>query len=69
MSVINKELTEEQLADVHRAIRAVQIQDGKSAEDAEYTAQLITYAAFRNLITYDSIINSIVNKARGVFSH
>jgi DNA-binding protein H-NS len=68
MAAINKALTEEQLQDIHQAIRAVQLQKGKSNEDAERTAQLLTYATFRNLITYDSIVRSIVDNAREVFS-
>ena len=69
MSAINREVTEQQLKETHDAIIAIQRRKGHSATEAEATAQLLTFAVFRNLITLESLERSIVKNARIVFSH
>lgn len=68
MAVINKNITEPELREMHDAIVAVQKQKGHDTQTAINTAQLLTYSVFRNLITSESVMRSIVNNARRVFS-
>ncbi len=67
--MINRKLTEDQMKDAYQAITAIQIEKGHNEAEAKKTANLLVYGAFRNLYTYDSLITSIVNSARSVFSH
>ena len=69
MSVINHNITEEQLTDMYNAIIAIQKEKGRKEQDAALTANDITYAVFRGLFTYDSVIKSIVGNAGKVFAH
>ncbi len=66
--VINHDLTEQQMKDAYQAIRAIQMQKGKTEQQANSTANDLVYAAFRNLITYESLINSINDGARRAFN-
>lgn len=63
------DISDEQLNDLYYAIIAVQKERGRSEENAELTASDIRYAVFRGLFTYDSIVKSIVERARKVFAH
>ena len=69
MAAINKDITEEMLKDIYNAIIAIQKEKGRKESEAVLTARDITYAVFRGLFTYDSIIKSIVNNAGKVFAH
>lgn len=69
MAVINRDITEEQLHEAYQAIKAVQTQKGHTEQDACETARLLSYAVFRNLITFESLKDSIVGNARKVFAH
>lgn len=66
---INHNITERELLDLRNSILAIQREKGKSEEDARYTANLLTYGVFRNLLDYNSVVRTIVNNARVVFSH
>lgn len=67
MAAINREVTEEQLKEAYEAVVAVQCKKGHTITDAKETARLLSYAVFRNLVTFDSLTKSIVDNARKVF--
>ena len=69
MAAINKDITEEQLKDIYNAIIAIQKEKGRREAEAALTARDITYAVFRGLFTYESVIKSIVGNAGKVFAH
>lgn len=69
MAAINRDVTEEMLQDIYNAIIAIQKEKGRKEQDAALTARDITYAVFRGLFTYESVIKSIVGTAGKVFAH
>ncbi len=66
--VINHDITEDQLKDVYQAAIAIQLKKGHTEKEATETARLLSYGVFRNLFTYESIVNSVVDNARRVFT-
>lgn len=69
MAAINHDVTEEQLKDAYNAVIAVQKEKGHNPLEAKNTAELLSYAVFRGIITYESLMRSIVKNAENVFSH
>lgn len=69
MAAINHDVTEEQLKEAYEAVRAIQCEKGHTDTEAAYTARILSYAVFRGLITFESLITSIVGNAKQVFSH
>lgn len=64
---INREVNDQQLQEIFYAQYAIEKQKGRSNKEAKETANLIAYGIFRNLLTYDSVIENIVKNARKVF--
>ena len=69
MAAINHAITEEQLKEAYQAVLAIQKQKGHTDTDCKETANLLSYAVFRGVITFDSLLISIVNNAERVFTH
>lgn len=57
--IVNKDLTEEQLDELYHAFCAV---------GSKRDATIYTLSVFRNIITYKSMVDLLVNKAREVFN-
>ena len=68
MSVINQNITEQDLQETYQAISAIQKRKGHTDTEAHKTANLLTYAVFRGLITMDSVKKSIVVNAQKAFT-
>ena len=69
MAAINHDVTEKQLEEIYAAIRAVQKEKGHNDTEACFTADTLRYAVFRGILTYESVIQSIITNARKAFSH
>ncbi len=64
-SPINKALEEQQLIELYQALLAVE-KPGHTLQQARDLASILSYAAFRNLIDYDSLIRWIVLKSKQI---
>lgn len=69
MATINRSVTELELKEVYNAVVAIQCEKGHSVIDAKETARLLSYAVFRDVLTYESVIKSIVSNAERIFTH
>lgn len=66
--MINKNITEKELQEIYQADIAIEKQQGHDEQESKQHAQALSYGVFRNLFTYESVLNVIVNKARKVFT-
>jgi hypothetical protein len=69
MAAINHAITEEQLKEAYHAVKAVQQEKGHTELEAIETARILTYGVFRGVITFESLIDSIIGNARKVYTH
>jgi hypothetical protein len=66
---INHTIKAEELKDIYDATIAIEKEQGHTPEQAKLQAQALSYGVFRDLLTQDSVIRYIVDKARRVFTH
>lgn len=66
---INHTVKAEELRDIYEATIAIEREAGHTEQEAQQTAQTLSYGVFRDLFTKDSVIRHIVDRAIKVFSH
>lgn len=66
---INRDIKAEELKEIYEATIAIEREAGHTEQEAQQTAQALSYGVFRDLFTKDSVIRHIVDRAIKVFNH